>query len=119
MPAPAPFQVSTLAWHEPPGHTDSFSQYLVGLEEDGAGVDVRMSRCRPGGSVAAHLHEEADQIYVFLSGSGQITSNGVEHDVKGDMCIHVPRGIEHSIRGTGSEDLVFIVVTWPSGTLPR
>lgn len=119
MPAPVPFRISALPWHEPPMHSGSFSQYLVGLEEDGAGIDVRMSRCSPGGSVASHKHDDAEQVYVFLSGSGQITSDGIAHAVTGDTCIYVPRGIEHAIDGTGSEDLVFLVVTSPSGALAR
>src|SRR5262245_889276 len=117
--ASAPFRVSSLPWHEPPGHAGSLSQYLVGLEEHGAGVDVRMSRCPEGGSVESHAHDDAEQVYIFLAGFGEFTCDGIPYDVTGDMCLYVPRTVEHSLRGTGTEDLVFIVVTSPSGALPR
>jgi mannose-6-phosphate isomerase-like protein (cupin superfamily) len=119
MRAPPPFPVSAVPWHEPPGHQASFSQYLVGLEEHGAGVEVRMSRCTPGGSVASHVHERAEHVYVFLSGSGEATSDDVAYVVEGDMCLYIPPAIEHSIRTTGPDDLVFLVITSPSGAIPR
>jgi mannose-6-phosphate isomerase-like protein (cupin superfamily) len=118
-PAPAPFAIGGLPWHEPQGHHDSFSQYVVGLEDFGAGVDVRMSRCSPAGRVDSHVHEAAEHVYYFLSGTGLVTSDDVAYPVERDMVLYVPPQTEHSIQGSGEEDLVFLVVTAPSGALPR
>jgi mannose-6-phosphate isomerase-like protein (cupin superfamily) len=119
MPAPAPFPVAGVHWHEPPGHHGAFSQYLVGLEEFGAGVEVRWSRCTVGGQVDSHVHDEAEHVYLFLSGTGRVTSDHRPYSVEGGMVLYVPSATEHSVQATGPEDLVFIVVTSPSGVIPR
>ena len=118
-PAAGPIALGELPWHQPPGHHDSFSRYVVGLEESGASIDVRWSRCRPTGSVDSHVHEAAEHVYVFLTGTGSVTADHHTYGVEGEMALYVPAGTEHSVRATGSEDLVFIVVTSPSGALPR
>lgn len=117
--APAPFALADVPWHEPPGHHSSISQYLVGREEFGAGIEVRMSRCAPGGEVATHVHEVAEHVYVFLEGSGFVTNDHVEYPVSSQMVLFVPPATEHSVRAVGEADLVFLVVTSPSGALPR
>jgi mannose-6-phosphate isomerase-like protein (cupin superfamily) len=118
-PARGPFPLGDVPWHEPPGHHGAFSQYLVGLEENGATVEVRMSRCTPGGRIDSHTHDVAEHVYVFLSGTGEVTTGGGRYDVEGDTALYVPRATEHSVRATGMEDLLFIVVTSPSGAIPR
>jgi mannose-6-phosphate isomerase-like protein (cupin superfamily) len=118
-PAAGPIALGELRWHQPAGHHDSFSRYVVGLEDSGASIDVRWSRCRPGGTVDSHVHEAAEHVYVFLSGTGSVTADRRTYAIEGEMALYVPPAVEHSLRATGSEDLVFIVVTSPAGALPR
>jgi mannose-6-phosphate isomerase-like protein (cupin superfamily) len=118
-PEPGPVALGELPWHLPAGHHESFSRYVVGLEDSGASIDVRWSRCAPGGSVDSHTHEAAEHVYVFLSGTGSVTTDHQTYAVTGEMALYVPPGTEHSLRATGAADLVFLVVTSPSGALPR
>jgi mannose-6-phosphate isomerase-like protein (cupin superfamily) len=118
-PAPGPIALRELPWHQPAGHHESFSRYVVGLEDSGASIDVRWSRCAPGGSVDSHAHEAAEHVYVFLSGTGSVTADRHTYEVTGEMALYVPPATEHSLRATGAADLVFLVVTSPSGALPR
>jgi mannose-6-phosphate isomerase-like protein (cupin superfamily) len=118
-PAAGPISFAELPWHQPAGHHESFSRYVVGLEDAGAPIDVRWSRSRPGGSVDSHAHGDAEHVYVFLSGTGSVTLDQRTYAVEGETALYVPPATEHSLRATGSEDLVFLVVTSPSGALPR
>jgi mannose-6-phosphate isomerase-like protein (cupin superfamily) len=118
-PAPAPFRLDDLPWHEPPGHHGAFSQYLVGLQEDGATIEVRMSRCTPGGRVDSHVHDVAEHVYVFLSGTGEVSSDERRYPIEANTAFYVPKATEHSVCATGDHDLVFMVVTAPSGAIPR
>ena len=118
-PAAGPVVLGELPWHQPAGHHDSVSRYVVGLEDAGASIDVRWSRCAPGGSVDSHAHEDAEHVYVFLSGTGSVTLDHRMYPVEGETALYVPPATEHSLRTNGSEDLVFLVVTSPSGALPR
>jgi mannose-6-phosphate isomerase-like protein (cupin superfamily) len=78
-----------------------------------------MSRCTPGGRVDSHIHETAEHVYVFLSGSGEVTAGGRPYAVGGSTALYVPMATEHSVRASGADDLVFVVVTAPSGAIPR
>lgn len=117
--AAGPIAIGGLPWHQPAGHHESFSRYVVGLEDTGASFDLRWSRCHPGGSVDSHAHATAEHAYIFLSGSGTVTLDHHPYAVDGETALYVPPATEHSLTATGSEDLVFLVVTAPSGALPR
>lgn len=63
-----------------------------------------------GGSIGMHRHVASDDINYVLSGSGKAICNGREEILAAGVCHICPKGAEHSIINTGTEDLVMLTV---------
>lgn len=62
----------------------------------------------PGASIGAHRHDNEEEIFYFISGSGRVNDNGVSRDVKAGDAMLTGDGASHSVENTGSEPLVFL-----------
>ena len=47
----------------------------------------------------AHYHKVATELYYVLDGSGTVTLNGAEHEVRRGSLVHIPPGIIHRASG--------------------
>lgn len=63
----------------------------------------------PGAAIGNHRHEDEENAYVFLTGTGTYTDNeGRDHEVgPGSVTLAGPRQ-SHALRNTGTGELVFI-----------
>jgi mannose-6-phosphate isomerase-like protein (cupin superfamily) len=114
------FRAEAVPWLTPAGHTNSFSKMLVSPErQDSQRFDFRISSYPVSGSAEAHVHEEAEQIYYFLEGTGIVELDGIEHIVEPNTCMFVAPGVRHSVANSGFSNLVFIVVTSPPEGITR
>ena len=64
----------------------------------------------PGASIGAHDHVDEDEIYLVQKGTGVMTDGGKEFEVKAGDAILTGQGASHSVRNTGSEDLIITAV---------
>ena len=64
----------------------------------------------PGGSIGLHKHPTSDDINYVISGTGKAICDGQEEILHHGTCHICPKGSEHSIANTGSEDLVLLTV---------
>jgi mannose-6-phosphate isomerase-like protein (cupin superfamily) len=63
-----------------------------------------------------HSHEEAEQVYIVVDGSGTMTVAGDTQEVaQGDLVL-VPPATDHSIANSGSADLCCVSVQSPPVT---
>jgi mannose-6-phosphate isomerase-like protein (cupin superfamily) len=66
-----------------------------------------------GAHQEAHSHEESEQAYVIVKGSGEMTVAGDTQTVGvGDM-VFIPPASDHEIHNDGPEDLVYVSATSP------
>jgi mannose-6-phosphate isomerase-like protein (cupin superfamily) len=63
----------------------------------------------PGSGIGYHEQKD-DEIYYIISGSGELTMNGINSIVKAGMAILTRTGASHSLRQIGAEDLVIFIV---------
>ncbi len=71
---------------------------------------VAIMTLEPGASVGYHVHENNEEVYSILSGSGIYSDNGKEIEVgPGDTTL-APRGTGHGIKNSGDAPLVFFAV---------
>lgn len=99
-------------WVTPPKHYNAFSKVLIDpVSVPGAPFDFRISRYPIGGRVDPHIHETATQLYYVISGSGLATSGEERHRIGPGTTLYMPPGVDHAIENTGTEDLVFAIVT--------
>lgn len=75
-------------------------------------ADRKIIPCKlhPGGSIGMHRHTTSDDINYILSGEGKAICDGQEELLSAGVCHICPKGAEHSIVNTGTEDLVMLTV---------
>ncbi len=64
----------------------------------------------PGSGIGEHAHENEDEIFIIQSGTGVVTDGGRESRVEAGDAIVTGRGSTHSIKNTGTTDLVVTAV---------
>ncbi len=71
----------------------------------------------PGATSTAVAHKTIEELWYFLSGTGQLWRRRGEHEVMVDVgpgvCLNIPTGVHFQFRSTGDESLRFIVATMP------
>jgi len=63
---------------------------------------------KPGSGVGHHVQKE-DEIYYVLSGTGTMTLDGKTVEIKPGTAVLTRPGSSHSLKQTGSEDLVVLI----------
>jgi len=82
--------------------TDNFESSLV--------------RLKKGSITPPHTHPDEDQIYIILSGEGEISLNGKLFKVMPHSIVWIPRNTEHTIKCTSNDSLEYVfVAVWPKG----
>lgn len=107
------------AWQEPPGHVRAYSRYLLGADRGSDRIDFRTSRYPQGGHVLPHVHDTAEQVYYFLSGTGEAECGDERRTVGAGDVMFVPPGVRHALTATSEDDLHFVVVTSPPEGIDR
>ena len=83
----------------------------LGVAHGGHPFEVELTRLLPGATnFPYHAHTAQWEVYLILSGSGQIRANDVVTEIKPGDNIVCPPGEAHQITNTGSEDLVYYVI---------
>lgn len=72
------------------------------------GLVFRKRALKPGSGIGLHEQRE-DEIYYVLSGTGTMTLDGKSVNVAPGTAVLTRTGSSHSLRQTGSEDLVILI----------
>jgi mannose-6-phosphate isomerase-like protein (cupin superfamily) len=108
--------MANLPWKEFPGHFGgALSKALAGPDNCGSDrIDFRISRYAPAAYVAEHIHRIQEQIYYVLEGEGVLKAGGEKHLMRPHDYIWIPPGVPHDFSNTGTDGLVFLVITTPA-----
>lgn len=72
------------------------------------GLVFRKRALKPGSGIGLHVQRE-DEIYYVLSGTGTMTLDGKTVNVTPGTAVLTRTGSSHSLRQTGTEDLVILI----------
>ena len=72
------------------------------------GLVFRKRALKPGSGIGLHVQKE-DEIYYVLSGTGTMTLDGKTVNVTPGTAVLTRTGSSHSLRQTGTEDLVILI----------
>ena len=72
------------------------------------GLVFRKRALKPGSGIGLHVQKE-DEIYYVLSGTGTMTLDGKTVNVTPGTAVLTRTGSSHSLRQTGSDDLVILI----------
>jgi mannose-6-phosphate isomerase-like protein (cupin superfamily) len=67
----------------------------------------------PGGEIGEEVHEDNDQLLVFLEGDGQAIVDGQTSPVAPNRLVFVPAGTRHNFVNTGRVPLRLVTVYAP------
>ena len=67
----------------------------------------------PGEEIGEEVHDDRDQFFRVESGTGVISIDGVDHQVKDDDGVIVPQGARHNVKATGSTPLKLYTIYGP------
>jgi mannose-6-phosphate isomerase-like protein (cupin superfamily) len=59
----------------------------------------------PGQEIGSEIHDEIDQFFEILSGTGVSIIDDVEYQIGNDIALVIPAGLSHNIINTGTEPL--------------
>lgn len=109
-------KMANMPWKEYPGHFGgALSKELAGPETTGSKrVDFRISRYAPAAYVGEHVHKVQEQVYYVLEGEGMLTLDNTKNLMRPHDYVFVPPGVHHSFTNTGTQGLVFLVITTPA-----
>ena len=68
---------------------------------------------QPGDEIGAEVHDDHDQILVFVEGEGQAIIDGETLDVKANDLVFVHAGVKHNFINSGSAPLKLYTVYAP------
>ena len=71
------------------------------------------ARLKPGCATVPHHHAVTEEIYYILTGTAALTLGSETRDVGPGDAIAIPPGVRHTIRNTGSAELVFLCTCAP------
>lgn len=63
-----------------------------------------------GSSIGLHTQSTSNDINYVISGQGKAICNGAEEILRAGVCHYCPKGSQHTIINTGTEDLVLFTV---------
>jgi mannose-6-phosphate isomerase-like protein (cupin superfamily) len=67
----------------------------------------------PGGDIGEEIHDDVDQVLVFVGGEGQAILDGETSAVSVGRLVHVPAGTRHNFVNTGEIDLRLYTIYAP------
>ncbi|MGA3031568.1 MAG: cupin domain-containing protein [Candidatus Limnocylindrales bacterium] len=67
----------------------------------------------PGGDIGEEVHDDVDQVLVFVGGEGQAILDGETSSVSVGRLVHVPAGTRHNFVNTGEIDLRLYTIYAP------
>lgn len=81
---------------------------------------VGNSYCVPGHAHEAHVHEDHDEVIVFLNGVGlQTIGDDIMYEVHDNDMVYIPAGIPHSIKNISDQPLKMVIVKVNKGKVVR
>ncbi|MFF7459040.1 cupin domain-containing protein [Kitasatospora sp. NPDC008115] len=75
---------------------------------------VEWARIPAGGISGEHLHTRTREVYVLLTGEGEVTLDGHPHAVRAGDAVLTAVGTRHGLRNTGAGPLEWLVIELPA-----
>jgi mannose-6-phosphate isomerase-like protein (cupin superfamily) len=67
----------------------------------------------PGTEIGEEVHDDVDQIIVFVSGTGEVSLDGDTTPVAGGDLVYIAAGVRHNVVNTGDEQMKLYTVYAP------
>lgn len=79
-------------------------------------VWVGTSTIEPGASSNQHKHDDAEEVFYILSGTGRVQVGDEEENIGPGSCIYIPPTVLHELINDSNEKLKLVSITAPPFT---
>ncbi len=100
------------------GQTAEANRYFRQVLATGPHSQIVVMSIPPGGSIGEEVHEDVDQVLVFVDGEGIAILGDEEGAVTAGRLVHVPAGTRHDFINTGRTDLRLYTIYAPPQHAP-
>ncbi|WP_244153577.1 cupin domain-containing protein [Sulfitobacter delicatus] len=90
-------------------------EIILSKEASGGAMSIVRSEAPPESGPPLHVHQDADETFVMLSGQAEFILNGERSIVGEGETVFVPRGAEHTFRVVGDVPSRHLVILTPGG----
>jgi len=94
------------------------NSYFREVVSTGTHAQVVVMSIPPAGEIGEEVHEDVDQVLVFVEGEGLAILDGVRSPVSPGRLVHVPAGTRHNFVNQGTADLKLYTVYAPPEHAP-
>jgi mannose-6-phosphate isomerase-like protein (cupin superfamily) len=94
------------------------NSYFREVLATGPNSQVVVMSIPPGGDIGDEVHDDVDQVLVFVQGDGEAILDGKKTAVGVDRLVHVPAGTRHNFVNTGRTDLRLYTIYAPPEHAP-
>jgi quercetin dioxygenase-like cupin family protein len=88
---------------------------VLGAAETGGAMSIVDTVCPPDSGPPRHIHHDADEVFVMLSGEAVFWMAGQSRVAQAGETVFVPRGTEHTFRVVGDKPSRHLVILTPGG----
>jgi len=92
----------------PHGKIGLSTSYRISDHAPNRSMEFRKRILHPGSAIGSHLIDH-DEVYYVISGTGEVTSDGIAKLLSAGMAAYLYNGSEVGIKQTGSEPLTLII----------
>ena len=79
-------------------------------------IDLHHNTLHPGGPNGRyHRHTKSDNVYIVMSGTGDLVADGKTHTVTKGQIIFIPAGMPHGLNNPHSEPFEIFEIYAPAG----
>ena len=76
----------------------------------GGDLDANLVYLGPSGAVATHVNDDVDVLIVGIDGSGYVTIDSVQHELRAGVVVAGPTRTTRSIQACAEAELVYLTV---------
>ncbi|ADU15289.1 cupin domain-containing protein [Asticcacaulis excentricus] len=92
----------------PHGRIGLSTSYRISDQAPNRSMEFRKRILHPGSAIGLHPIDH-DEVYYVISGTGEVTSDGIAKPLSAGMAAYLYSGSEVGIKQTGSEPLTLII----------
>ena len=107
-----------MAFHEDIQERARSNTFFREVVATGPHSQVVLMSLPPGGEIGEEVHDEIDQVLVFVDGEGATVLEGESSPVSAGHLVHVPAGTQHNVVNQGDGDLKLYTVYAPPEHAP-
>lgn len=69
-------------------------------------LSLSLTELNPNKNTSGHSHDDADEVYIFVSGTGRLQIDDNSEDVEPGDIFTIPRGAFHKVYNTSDKEIL-------------